>query len=435
MKIKKILFAALSAVLCALLSGCELFPANTDELLSPPALTGDYAPIEQALKKAAKNYTLHYPSAGEYRSAFVLQDLDSDGRQEAIAFYSKTDDEMHINVICEDEKNKWRSVDDLTITAGDVERIEFCDLDQDGVKEILVGWEVLPLTDKQLAVYRLVNRKLQQQQIFPYTDFVCCDLDTDGQTEIFVQTINTAENTNTATVYRAVGNDVVAAADCPMDCKVQKIYSQTPVLLEDGTQAIYVDEVKSAGAVTEVLFMQSGKLINPLLEYAATENVQTVRSASLMCTDIDQDGRPEIPVAKEITSVDSQNAEKAYYTVWCSFTGTSLLPVKTVIINQADGYSIELPEQWVDHIAVMKDSNLRTRLFFACDDAGHPTVELFELAAYSINIWDAKMFNRPIGYEEYLRTSNSVIVGKVVLSDNALATTSESLKKMLVINE
>ena len=75
------MFKKLVSVLAVLglmlsLCGCDLFTADTAELLSPPSLSGDLKYISQAIKQSAGDgYTLKYPSRGSYRSAVVQQDI------------------------------------------------------------------------------------------------------------------------------------------------------------------------------------------------------------------------------------------------------------------------------------------------------------------------------------------------------------------------
>ncbi len=429
MKCVKLLCIAVVLTILTTLCGCELFPANTDEMLSPPALTGIYAPIEQALKAVVSNYTLRYPSVGNNRSAFALRDIDGDGNTEAFAFYSTADDEMHVNAIGLDEEQKWISTDDQTVTAGDVEQVSFFDLDHDGVCELLVGWEVLPATDKQLSVYRVEKGKLVQQALLPYTEYLCCNLESDDTAELLVQTLNTTESTNSATVYRMADQKVKPVSKCDMDHEVKTVSSIINAKLSNGKTAVYVDEQKNAGAVTEVLFMDQGKLVNPLLDYASGINTQTARSASLLCQDFDGDGMLDIPVAQEMQSADPQDAEKVYYTKWCSYSGVALVPTQITLMNQTDGYYLSIPETWIDRVVIKRDSDLRCRLFSACDEKYRATEMLFELYAVPIKEWDAD--DRPEGLEEYCRTAECVIAGKIFQSKNPLATTAESLRKMI----
>ena len=224
MSIKK-LVCALLCITCALcLCGCDLLVFDTEELIAPPQLTGDMRPIEVALRKSAGNgYTLKYPTSGDRRSAVMLEDIDGDATFEALAFYSTSDDEltnMHINIIRR-KGDEWLSVSDQSLVAAGVEMVDFCDLDSDGVLEILVGWEIYGSSEKQLAVYSLVGDTLTQRLLQQYTGFLCGDLDDDGQNEIFIHLINASEGTNKATVYNLHEGGIKQTAGCMMDGAVK----------------------------------------------------------------------------------------------------------------------------------------------------------------------------------------------------------------------
>ena len=291
----------LTALICLGLCGCRLFTVDTDQLLSPPKPTGDVKPILQALSGSIEEYTLKYPSDGDRRSAIILEDIEGDGSLEAFAFYTTDDGEqikMNVNLI-KFKKNKWRSVATGSIVAGGVDRVEFSDIDGDGIKEILIGWEIYGGSDKQLSMYSFDGKTLSQRMLKPYTEFVCCDLDEDGTEEIFVQLLNTAESTNSAVLY-SIGKDGVSqVAGCIMDGTVKTVSSAAVSVLSTGSPAIYVDEIKGAGAITEVLFLLKGELVNNLLDTETSfENNRTIRQSSLKSYDINEDGIPEIPIAR-----------------------------------------------------------------------------------------------------------------------------------------
>ena len=97
MSLKKAAALIYTLIICISLCGCKMFTADTAELLSPPELTGDIAPIASAISASAGGeYTLKYPSVGNYRSAVVQNDINGDGIMEAFAFYSMTEDESTV---------------------------------------------------------------------------------------------------------------------------------------------------------------------------------------------------------------------------------------------------------------------------------------------------------------------------------------------------
>ncbi len=429
---KKAFCILLTALICFGLCGCRLFTVDTDQLLSPPKPTGDVKPILQALNESIEEYTLKYPSNGDRRSAIILEDIEGDGSLEAFAFYLTDDGEqikMNVNLI-KYKKNKWRSVATGSIVAGGVDRVEFSDIDGDGIKEILIGWEIYGGSDKQLAVYSFDGKTLSQRMLKPYTEFVCCDLDEDGTEEIFVQLLNTAESTNSAVLYSIEEDGVSQVAGCIMDGTVKTVSSACVSVLSTGTPAIYVDEIKGAGAITEVLFLSKGELVNNLLDTETSfENNRTIRQSSLKSYDINEDGIPEIPIARELTSADKKSDEKLYYTDWCSYNGESVTVKLTTIVNLLDGYYIEVPDKWIGKIAVLKDTDKNLRVVYNFDAQNGVLGErIAQFKAVSENGYNIKNYK---GYTEILKNNGTVFLGKVLSENNETSVDTGELKKML----
>lgn len=433
MKAKKIFCCLLAGAVSAVLSGCQLFSADISRMLAAPQLSGELKPIGAVLASEIKgDYTLRYPSGGERRSAVILHDTDEDGIQEAFAFYSRGEEEMHI-VTIRRKGEKWALGDDVSLTAGGVERIDFCDFDGDGTDEMLVGWEIHGAADKQLAVYSLKSQSLEQLMLKRYTAYTDCDLDSDGRPELFLQLISSSDNSNRAYLYGYENGSFSELSSCATDRGVKSVVSQAALPLSSGQAAIYIDELKNAGAVTEVLFLSKGQLVNPLLDEISGENSSTERAASLLCTDIDQDGLIEIPVAEEIPAVTG-SAEKCYYTKWRSFNGEALITKRTELINQADGFYMVFPEKWIGHIAVYRDTEKRLREFYALDENGYPTAVIAQLKAVDIKEWDSGDFIRG-GLTELIRNKATVLAGEVANGDNPLSIPLETLKQQLYILE
>ena len=364
MKIKFLAFL-LTFALIFCLCGCDFYTMDTAKLLTPPELSGELAPIAEVIKRSAgDNYILKYPSRGNYRSAVVTEDINNDGSFEAFAFYGTTDGEtvnMHINVIDQVEDG-WESVAEQKIVAGSVDKIEFSDLDNDGIKEILVGWQIYGTSEMQLAVYSVGKNSLTQRLLQKYTHFNVCNLDEDDRSEILIIKSDTAELINKASLFALTNDGITEISSCELDSTAKTLSEPVVASLSTGKPAVYIDEIKGVGAVTEVLFVEKGALVNPLYQPDARETVSTLRSASFTLSDINADGVYEIPIQENVPSVSgSQNNEKLYLTNWCSYNGELLTVQLTTMINVNDGYYYTIPNKWVGNIAVLKDtaSNLR----------------------------------------------------------------------------
>ena len=400
---------------CVSFCGCA-FVGDNDELVSPPELTGELSLIADALYDVAgEELDLEYPTAGQYRSAIILEDINGDDTYEAFAFYNTANDEMnsvHINVICQQD-GAWVSVADQTMIATGVEKVEFCDLDGDGGKEILVGWDVNGSSEKKLSVFTFGESKLEQKLIQSYTNFLCLDLDFNNSSELFVHFLSAADKTNKAMVFNLKNNEMVQTMGCLMDASVKSAAVPVASVLPNGQRAIYIDEIKGVGSVTEVLYVSSGELVNPLLDSEITfENISTYRAASIETKDIDGDGILEIPVASDLPNAQI-DGEKLYYTNWCTFDGTKLSAKKVTIMNTVDGYYLTVPKTIIGYVAVEKNIESHVRKFYHYDSINNILGrELFTITAVDINDWVSSDYERG-NKQEISRTESTVFVAEL----------------------
>lgn len=416
-------------LLCFTMCGCNVFTVDTEELLVPPSLTGDMKPIEKAIKATApKGYLLKYPSAGQRRSAVTFEDIDSDGVQEAFAFFSTDDGEdvkMNLQLLRKSGK-VWKSKDVTSIVASGVESIVFSDLDGDGKSEVIVGWEIYGSTEKKVGVYSVKKGKFSECFLQPYTTFAPCDLDDDGTSELFLQLLNASEGYNRASIYTLLADGVSVTAGCQLDCNVKSVNTLNVSVLKGGKQAIYIDEAKGTGSVTEVLYIENGELQNPLLDPVTLENTSTVRYSQLTARDITGDGVPEIPISASLPTTTS-DGERAYYTNWCGFDGSSLSVAQVTIVNVNDGYYLNIPPKTVGGIAVERLAENGGRTFYSYSESDDtPSKKLFTL--YTVKSSDYEKFKNTKKGLFLLKSTESTKYVAIIHSENeSMALTKKEL--------
>lgn len=436
---KRILAVLLCLSVMFCLCGCDFFTVDTAELLSTPMLSGDLKPISDVLNNTAESgYVLKYPSRGNYRSAVVREDIDGDGLLEAFAFYSTTDGEtvnMNINVIAM-RNGEWTSVATQKIVAGSIDRVEFSDLDSDGQKEILVGWEIYGTSEMQLAVYDLDEMNLNQKLLQKYTHFKTCDLNSDDNDEILIIKTATAENNNTALLFNMLDESIEQIAACELDSNSKTFNEPVISTLSNGKPAVYIDEIKGAGAVTEVLFLEKDLLVNPLYSPETKETAVTLRSVSFSTTDINNDDILEIPTQDPVPSViQSESNEKLYLTNWCSFNGENLTVQRTTMINVNDSYSFTIPSRWLGKIAILKDTTSRVREIYRYNKEEETVGEsLIIIKAMKKPQWEEEKASSNSG-EEILMTDDTVFVAKISDEARAEGVTIDTVKSNFSIFE
>jgi hypothetical protein len=407
---KKILKPALVGALLLsllLLSGCSDFNITADDFLSPPKASGEMYKIEKTLKEHIKTpYTLKYPTAGEYRSAYILSDLTGTGNENfAIAFYSTTNEEnstfMNLTLMQKVDE-KWLSVSDIVVNAVGVEKVDLADLNGDGIKEIIIGWNVYGGMDKKVTAYTLNGIKLVPTMQENYTSFMCCDLFGDGKKELFLIHHDTLTATAVAKCFSLEGDEIKKTSSCTIDGTVLSFNEPVFTKLPDGTPSIHVDATKGAGMQTEIIYYQNGTLLsafhNPL-----TENYvhPTYRNNTVASLDINGDKYLDIPLVKPfdafITALDETTLNPI--TIWSTYNGQKLTETMQAVMNYTDGYYIELPKEWIGCTTVNIEIENRLRSVFLWDTENNSIVsELVRIRAISEVNWD-KPDN---GFNEYV---------------------------------
>lgn len=407
---------ALLICLTILMSGCSYQILTPDQLMRPPRYYGENAGLQEAFAEAAPNAMLKAPYEGDYHSAFILTDLDSDGVEEALAFYVNNMDKN----ICRMMLFKWEQ-DNWTLCAtvrgegSDVVSVSTGDLDADGVQEIIVGWGISGSQERTLSVYRYTPQSgnLRSLASEPYRLMACMDFDGDAEKELFVVSSVSPSTGNAGTelgaprfrirllkLQEAVQPDgtqavsVTAISELMLPSSVtecRQIVVQ-PAVGED-PQAIFLDcTLGESGMFTDIIIWSGGKLTR--VETGTEENPfrYTFRTANITCRDINQDGYFEIPAQMVLaggvnssaavvnSSASDSSAEKAvddqmYLTVWHKLSKGKLVPCANSVLNFNDSYLFLFQQGWTsgnfpditNNVTVEANIGTRTWSFYDYD--------------------------------------------------------------------
>ena len=338
----------LSALLAVLLcfSSCSFRLESPDQLIRAPKLTGENQQVQKTLDSSVgESMVLKTPLTGEYSSAFIYRDIDSDGSEECIAFYAlKSDDTVHMNLL-DRAGEKWYSVCDLTGNGSDVYSVGFADVDGDGSVEIIVTWNILESkSNKYLSVYGMYSRDSGAVSMFSemFTAFYTLDIDSDGSDEIFL------------TVLEPSGDSYLSFGRLfRYDKKEKAISLVSEIRLDSSVTAytnichdyngdicrLYIDGIVSeTHRMTQVLDVSSSDFIMsaPVVDGKAAA-LSTLRSGGDDCRDMNGDGFVEIPTysvfpGAAVIDRESRVSESLYLTVWSRYENGSLTAVQEYIL-------------------------------------------------------------------------------------------------------
>ena len=429
--LKRILACIISVVLMAsCFTSCDAF-GSVEQLLTAPRSGGELYDIQQALYTfAGRSVKLHYAHNGDNRSAFIRNDVDSDGVEEAIAFYSVANAEgvaeIHINII-DTVDDEWVSVSDIATGASAIDKVEISPLSESGQPVIVVGAELFSSTANQLILFSYSKGTLYTRMKENYSRFLICDLAQKGYNQLVLLNHNSSERLAEAQVY-TVGKDYnTLLGAVSVDGKISGVSAFKAGTLKDGKTALFIDSAKSTTSViTDLVYFEGETLVSECFDKDAGETTATLRYNTLLSTDIDGDGVTEIPFAKLMPGYENMSAEeRIYLTVWRSFDGKKYDDVLVGDFNYDGGYYFAFPTNWQDRVTLVYDESTNMHSYRLWN-AQHNTAltEILRVRRYTEAEFDDIKNDQLI---ELSREENKVWAARIVMTDGEYALDKETV--------
>ncbi len=363
MKIRIVALLMSVVMIMLIFSGCSMSLSAPETLMSPPKLTGGYQALQDIFEaEVGSNAALIAPVNGEHKSAFIIDDFDSDSKEEAMVFYSVKETEETVSVgIFQKNDDEWKYIKSVAGLGSAIDTVIIEDMNGDGIKEVIIGWNLYTL-NKQVSVY---EPDLSSPNVFinlgayPYNLLEMIDVNSNGQKELFFVNLDTTGIVPSATadVFTVSKNkEMVNLSSIFIDGNISG-YSELKI---DKDGYIFIDAFKNEhDMITEVLIWDKTEktLKAPLFDSETQTTSATWRNQRISVTDIDADGYLEIPVGVEVVGSTQVNSgvlqeESIYYIRWCSFNGSKLKAEKYCLYNINEGYSFDIPSSWVGKITI-----------------------------------------------------------------------------------
>ncbi len=432
---KRILgLTALVLSLVMTLCSCSLTNGDYVAYMTAPKAAGEMSAVADAFYDfAGEKVTLSYPARGDYLSAFTLEDIDGDGLREAVVFYTSDKDEngvapVHINIV-DKRQGEWRSVADAVTTSNAVDMLSFADISGNGIKEMVVGLTSVTKNENSLNLYTYQDSRLSLMVQETYTDFILSDLTENGCDDLLVVNLKTAEKESTAKLYTVSNNELLLNGAVYLDSNVTG-YAKLQESTVGGKKAVYIDAYKgTTSMVTDIVYVENGVLKNPFVTSADTENEFTLRSLAEPCKDYDGDGVLDIPFTRLLPGFELRvNSERAYLTIWRGYDGALFHDKVCGYFNQADGYMMKYPTEWLDTVTITRDSSSHMLTFGVYDPIlGTVSSELVRIKRYTVE--DYKQIDTSM-FVELGTNENYVYVARIVNTTSEYSVDGETLKSM-----
>lgn len=284
----------LIVALALLLSGCSVH--TVDELYCLPKRSEKYNNLQTVIRAAMGSMDYSAPHNGENQQTVQTVDLNGDGLNEFLVFAKGTADKpLNIFVLAGDGEN-YQLVDTISSTGYAFDQVEYIQMDDRPGYEIVVGRQVSDQVARSVSVYTLVDGQVEQLMNASYSQFLTCDLDRNGCSELFILRQGEGER-GVASVYFMKGGNLERSQEASMSEPVENIKRIMVSKLYDGVSAVYVasEVTGSDGIITDVYTLSDGQLRNVSLSNESGTSVQTLRNYYVYADDMDGDGVLELP--------------------------------------------------------------------------------------------------------------------------------------------
>ena len=402
---KKFLITAASLILCFVFSGCNVLEMDTEALMKPPVFTEEQEKLNAALTEViGESYVLRYPETGELNSAFIFKDLDGDGTEEAMAFYSVYDESTRINVLKKTEES-WVSVYEAAGFYGDIESVNFAEIDEKG-SDVVIKWE------QEVGIYRYENERLEKVHGDSCEGAEITDIDGDGKNEVVIISKNAMGRNSLKIVYGS-GKEVLATDDISIHADYPNIFAKGSGKIYDGKGIFFIDSEISEGVYLTEMFSLEGTgakrfFISDFMEKEEDESESKnegvvvvvgggygkrgifLRNTKVPCMDINGDGIIEMPVELREDYAQDKSSE-IFFLQYMQYNGEKSEPVWNGVANTESGYLFTVPESWNKKVSVQNGSSTDSFVFTNVK-TGAAVLEIF---AVSKNDYQDK-------YEDYI---------------------------------
>lgn len=352
--------------------------------MAPPKLSVEQEQIYNALTDATgSSISLKYPKSGKYLSAFIIEDIDGDGGNEAVVFYEKTslaveENTLRINILDQFD-GKWRSVCDTPADGAEIEKVIISELGSNDRINVIIGSSLINRSEKNVSIYNYSDGTIEQTFSSSYSFIDVTDLDEDDKNEFLLLAGASTGSPASVESYKLDEDGMYHKYRIELSGSFTEFDNLVYGKLSNGRTGLYIDAVSGTGYIqTDVVYMDENGL-NKVFE-TPEESLSTVRPSGCSSYDIDGDGILEIPVQTISPGYEElSESEQMKLTNWLFINGENKLEQKySSYYSVNEGYIFIFPEKWHKKVTVKRDS-INDELVFCAYSDGQTGRELLRI--------------------------------------------------------
>ena len=376
---------------------------------------------------------LKYPKNGLTRSSIVMQDIDSDGDEDAVAFYcDKSGENIHA-LFVECVENDYSVIEDVTFESSAIDRIDFANLDNKGNAEIIIGYCMKTSSVNSFDVFSF-NEKLERQSTsFTYTSLVTGDFNMDKSDDILLVSLYSSDIEAKAQLLVYNNSSLAEIGSVALDSDVKQLAMASYSKISDSSYGAIIDGVTTTGDyTTQVVYFDSSApaLLNPLFSYSGYSLTQ--RSTGICSFDCNRDEIVDIPLCSVMPHKETEDLSSVCRRIDFANLNTdtyTLNTVKSTIFCPNDGYMITMPENWKDSVTARYDKTTRELSIYSIEYASNELKILKKLL--TVKSYFDEDYNKDTDpFTEFSRSGSTVYTYSLGTNDEFLSITGDELSSL-----
>lgn len=396
--------------------------ASVQGLLKPPKLPVQLEEIRKVIDEKYKRELVYiHPVSGKHTNAVQFVDLNGDGIQEVFVFHreEKSEEPLRIILLSKDESG-WNLDETIKGIGFDVSKITYEDIDSDGTKEILVGWQGGNTTKKGLSIYKYKKGTVERVFESAYTEFSVGDLTGNGKKELILIDLDRSEGLAKATLY---DSRFIYMDEVNMEGFINGYYSVKVGKASSEQMGCFIDVSYGAhSAFTDLLVYKDGELINVFYDLRWRLVDKTYKPYPIASSDIDGDGIVEIPLLRKPFGYEgAPMAETEWITTWNKWDGrTGLVFNSESYSNGRLDFELQFPQEWKQNVTVdISGDGLGNVIFSYIEAYSKKRIPLLEIAVTQRSSEKGnKETQLENGFSEWGRTLDHIYYGKTYNLEN-----------------
>ena len=357
-KFKRLAALILAAALG--LSGCGF--TTVEQMYALPKRSTQYHDLQNAIDSTMQGLEYAAPTSGEYQQTVQQADLDGDGESEYLLFARETSGEKLLKILIFKRAEKsYQLMETIESRGAAFQVVEYADMDDSKGVELIVGRSVADQVMGAVSVYTFASGLSEQLISVSYDEFVMCDLDNSGLSELMVIAQGATDHANAvASLYSYEQGTMVRSAEANLSAPAENIKRIMVSNLSGGHHAVYVASALAESAViTDVFALNDGDFTNVSFSNESGTSIQTLRNYYVYADDIDDDGELELPSLMEMNAAGQRTYRSMQYLIrWYAMTIDGGEVDKMYTYHNFDaGWYILLGSDWAHRILVTQDGS------------------------------------------------------------------------------